>query len=469
MKKMEETMRVENPLGVKPIGKLLREFAIPSIVAMMVSSLYNIVDQIFIGRGVGYVGNAATNVAFPFTTICLAIALAVGIGSATRYSLYLGKKEEVEAAKVIGSGVSLMFFAGILYAIILEVFLNPLLIAFGATGSTFEYAVTYVRITAVGMPLLIVTNGMSNLARADGSPKYSMTSMLIGAVVNTMLDPLFIFGFHMGMAGAAYATVIGQFLSMIYALCYLKKFQRVTVKKEYFRLSFKESRITCTMGLSSGLTQIAFAVLQVILNTSLIYYGSLTIYGSDIPLAASGIVMKVNGLLMAVLIGLNQGMQPIIGYNYGAKKYDRVRQVYLLGIKIALCVGVLAWLAFQLIPGVIIGFFGSGEELYMEYAVRFMRIFLAANFLAGVQVLSANFFSAIGKPIRGAILSLTRQIIILIPLILILPIFMGMDGILIAAPIADVTSCILVVVQIVIEMKKMMAEYHSLNQENKGV
>ena len=214
----------ENPLGYKSIPELLRGFAIPSIIAMVVSSLYNIVDQIFIGQGVGYLGNAATNVAYPLTTICLAIALLIGIGSASRFSLHLGAGEKDKARLVVGNGISMMVAFGVIYAVLIEVFLHPLLMAFGATADVLPYAIDYTRITAVGMPFLIVTNGMSNLARADGSPKYSMTSMLIGAVVNTILDPVFIFIFHWGVAGAAWATVIGQVCSFVAAVRYIWKF-----------------------------------------------------------------------------------------------------------------------------------------------------------------------------------------------------------------------------------------------------
>ena len=214
----------ENPLRYEKISKLLRGFAIPSIIAMVVSSLYNIVDQIFIGQGVGYLGNAATNVSYPLTTICLAIALLIGIGSASRFSLHLGAGEKEDAARVVGNGISMMVVFGIIYAIVIEIFLDPLLTVFGATAEIMPYAKEYTRIIALGMPFLIVTNGMSNLARADGSPKYSMTCMLIGAVINTILDPIFIFVFHLGVAGAAWATIIGQFCSFIAAVLFIRKF-----------------------------------------------------------------------------------------------------------------------------------------------------------------------------------------------------------------------------------------------------
>ena len=446
---------MKNPLGYEKIPKLLKQFAIPSIIAMLVSSLYNIVDQIFIGHGVGYLGNAATNVAYPLTTICLAIALLIGIGSASRYSIYLGQKEEEKAAKVVGNGVCMMFTFGIVYAVIIEVFLHPMLHAFGATQDVLPYAISYTRITAIGMPLLIVTNAMSNLARADGSPKYSMTSMVIGAVVNTILDPIFIFIFDMGVAGAAIATVVGQFCSFIYALRYLKKFKCVTLKKEYFRLSLKESLTTASLGISNSMNQVAITLVQIVLNNSLTYYGEFSIYGSDIPLAANGIVMKTNGILMAFIIGLSQGMQPIIGFNYGAKQYDRVRGTYKLAVRCSLVLTSLGFVLFQFFPRQILSVFGSGDALYYEFAIRFMRIFLFLVMANGVQILSSNLFSAIGQPMKGLFLSMTRQVLFLIPLILMLPRFFGIDGVLFAAPIADAMAIIVTTLFVMKELNKM--------------
>lgn len=316
----------ENILGYEKLPRLLRSFAVPSIIAMLVSSLYNVVDQIFIGQGVGYLGNAATNVSYPLTTICLAIALLIGIGSASRYSLYLGADQKDRAASIVGNGISMMMICGILYAILIEIFQHPLLTAFGATEEIMPYALDYTRITAVGMPFLIITNGISNLARADGSPKYSMTCMLVGAIINTILDPIFIFIFHMGVTGAAIATVTGQFFSCLMALRYIPKFQQVKLKKSHFGVHISQWGANVTLGLSSSLNQLAITLVQVVLNNSLTYYGAMSAYGKDIPLAACGIVMKTNSLLLAVIIGISQGLQPIIGFNYGAKKYARVRK-----------------------------------------------------------------------------------------------------------------------------------------------
>ena len=327
---MEEQVKTQtkpqNPLGYEKISTLLKKFAVPSIIAMIVSTLYNIVDQIFIGQGVGMLGNAATNVAFPLTTICLAISLLIGIGSASLFSLSLGKKDELTASKCVGVAVYMSIILGVLYAVIIEVFLTPIIVAFGATQDVLPYAVDYVRWTAIGMPFLIFTNAISNLIRADGNPRYSMTCMVVGAVVNTILDPIFIFVFNMGVAGAAIATVISQIISFGLAFAYLFKFQQVKLTKNLFKLDLKSCGKVASLGMSNAFNQLAIAVVQIILNNSINYYGALSIYGADIPLAACGVIMKVNGIFVSVFVGFSQGSQPIFGFNYGAEQYGRVKK-----------------------------------------------------------------------------------------------------------------------------------------------
>lgn len=452
---MPQTQTIENPLGTQSIPSLLKGFAIPSIIAMLVSSLYNIVDQIFIGQGVGYLGNAATNVSYPLTTICLAIALLIGIGSASRYSLYLGAGEKEKAEKVVGNGICMMIVFGVIYAVLVEVFMVPLLSAFGATGEIMPYAETYSRIVAIGMLFLIITNGMSNLARADGSPKYSMTSMLIGAVINTILDPIFIFVFDLGIAGAAWATIIGQFFSFLFAVLYIAKFKNIRLSRKHIRLSARECVQTASLGMSNSLNQVAITFVQIVLNNSLTYYGAMSVYGKEIPLAACGIVMKTNAILLAFIIGISQGAQPIIGFNYGARQYDRVKKTYKFAIAANLVISAIGFILFQFFPYQLISLFGTGEPAYFEFSVHFMSVFLFMVFLNGVQLISSNFFAAIGKPVKGLILSMTRQVLFLIPLVLILPLFLGLNGILFAGPAADSIAFIVTVILIAKEMKKM--------------
>lgn len=445
----------ENPLGYERISKLLRGFAIPSITATLVSSLYNIVDQIFIGHGVGYLGNAATNVSYPLSTICLAISLLLGIGGASRFSICLGKKQPEKAAHIAGNGIFLMAAAGVLYLILGEVFLTPLLKIFGATEEVLPFAKQYAGITLLGMPFLILTNGISNLIRADGSPKYSMACIVSGAIVNTILDPLFIFGFGWGIFGAALATILGQILSFVLALRYLWKFQTITLTRASFRIDMKDNMKTFYMGTSSCINQVAITVVQIVLNNSLTYYGAMSIYGKEIPLAACGIVMKTNAILLSIIVGISQGVQPIIGFNFGAGRYKRVKQAYLLAIKWNFAVSIAGFLLFQFFPGRIISLFGEGDDLYYEFAILFMRTFLFMVLVNGVQLLSSNFFTAIGKALKGLLLSLTRQVFFLIPLILLLPLHFGIFGVLLAGPIADFIAFVVSVIFIWKEFKKL--------------
>ncbi|MGN1235001.1 MAG: MATE family efflux transporter [Christensenellaceae bacterium] len=444
-----------NPLGTDKISSLLKQFAIPSILAMLVSSLYNVVDQIFIGQDMGYLGNGATTAAFPFSTIALAIALLIGVGTAAGYSLSLGRKQPDEAEAYFGNAVWMMVVLGIAYAVLAQCFLTPLLTLFGATPVVLPYAATYARITAIGMPFLIVNNAMSNVIRADGSPRYSMTCMLVGAIANTILDPVLIFACRMGLAGAAWATVISQILSCSVAVAYIPRMKRIRLSKNTFRLRLRFCGKIASLGMSNSLNQIAITVVQIVINNSLTHYGALSEYGAEIPLSAFGVVMKVNTLFLSFFIGLNQGSQPIISFNYGAKRFDRVKQTYSLAARTALVIGVVGLAVFQIFPRPILALFGSGEELYYEFGVKAMRIFFFTVFLNGVQLLSANFFSAIGKPLKGVLLSLSRQIFFLIPLLLLLPLFLGIDGILYAAPVSDTVAFAVSLCFILCEFRRM--------------
>jgi len=461
---MNET-ETKNPLGFEKLSVLLKRFAVPSIVAMLVSSLYNIVDQIFIGNSVGYLGNAATNVAFPLTTVCLAISLLIGVGSAARFSLELGKGDFREARLSVTHAVWMAGVLGIVYAILVVVFMRPLLLAFGSTENVLPYALEYVRYTVIGMPFLIFTNVMSNLIRADGSPKYSMMCMVVGAVINIILDPVFIYIFHMGVGGAALATAISQIISCGLAVGYLWRFKQVRLDAESFRPQLRRCVKNASLGLSNSLNQVANTFLQIVINNSLTYYGALSIYGADIPLSSVGIIIKINSIMMGVYVGLCQGSQPIVGYNYGAKQYDRVKKVYKLAVLCSIAFGLLGFLAFQIVPRPILSIFGSGNELYFEFATKFLRTFLFMIAFTGVQMLSANFFSAIGMPLKGVILSLTRQFFLLVPLVLILPLFFGLTGIMYAAPISDTISIIVSLLLVFREFRRMDRKLKELENE----
>lgn len=450
---MEE--RQINPLGAEPIGKLLARFAIPSIIAMLVSSLYNIVDQFFIGRSVGMLGNAATNVAFPLSITCTAISLLCGIGGAANFNLSMGRKEKEKAVSFAGGAIGMMLILGVVLCVVSEIFLEPMMRAFGATDQVLDYALLYTGITAYGFPFLIVTTGGSNLIRADGSPKYSMLCTLVGAIINTILDPLFIFGFDMGMAGAAWATIIGQIVSGLMVLGYLTRFKTVHIPLKSLLPSKAAWIPILSLGMAPFFNQIAMMIVQVVMNNTLTYYGAQSAYGSDIPLACVGIISKVGMIFFAIVIGISQGIQPIISYNYGAGKYERVKSTYKKAVTAAIGISIVAFLLFQLMPRQIIGIFGSGSEEYFLFAEKFFQIYMFFTFINGIQPITANTFTSIGKAGKGIFLSLTRQIIFLLPLLIILPFFIGIEGVMFSAPIADGIAAVLCIFFIVKEFKQM--------------
>lgn len=445
----------ENKLGVLPIPQLIRQFAVPSIVAMLVGALYNIVDQFFIGRSIGELGNAATNVAFPLTTSCTAIALLIGIGGAASFNLSMGRKEHEKAVHYMGNAAVLLFGLGLILCVGTQIFLIPMLRFFGSPDSVLSYAIVYTRITSIGFPFLIFSNGGAHLVRADGTPQYAMICNLAGAGINTVLDPLFIFGFQMGMAGAAFATIIGQIAAAGMVFRYLCHCKTVTLHRAHLIVHIENALQIMSLGLSSFFNQIAMMVVQIVLNNSLTYYGSRSIYGESVPLACAGIISKVAMLYFSVVIGLAQGLQPIASFNYGAKQYDRVKYAYGLTVRYAVSVSACAFVLFQLFPRQIISVFGDGSEEYFLFAVRYFRIFLFATFLNGVQPVTATFFTAIGKPIKGVFLSLTRQILFLLPLIVIFPLFLGIDGIMYAGPIADLVAGAVAIGMMVLEMRQI--------------
>lgn len=445
----------ENPLGSEPISTLLRRFAVPSVIAMLVSALYNMVDQLFIGHSIGVLGNAATNVAFPLSMVCTSIGLLCGIGGAANFNLCMGRKDPEHAKSYVGSAISMLAILGVILCVAVQLFLHPMMLLFGATPDVIDYACTYTRITSIGFPFLIVTIGGSNLIRADGSPKFSMLCNLVGAIVNTILDPLFIFVFHMGMAGAALATITGQILSFALVVFYLRGFKTLPLSLSDLKPNMACWARIAALGATPAFNQVAMMVVQIVMNNTLTYYGSNSVYGSDIPLACAGIISKVNMLFFSFVIGISQGLQPIVSFNFGAQKYDRVKDAYKKAVFAATAISIVAFLCFQFFPRQIIGIFGSGSKEYLHFAERYFRIFLFFTFLNGIQPVSSNFFTSIGAPKKGIFLSLTRQIIFLLPLLLIFPYFFGIDGVMYTAPIADLAAASVSIVMVVREFKIM--------------
>ena len=447
----------ENPLGSEPVSTLLRRFAVPSVIAMLVSALYNMVDQLFIGHSIGVLGNAATNVAFPLSMVCTSIGLLCGIGGAANFNLCMGRKDPEHAKSYVGNAISMLAILGVILCVAVQLFLRPMMLLFGATPDVIDYACTYTRITSIGFPFLIVTIGGSNLIRADGSPKFSMLCNLVGAIVNTILDPLFIFVFHMGMAGAALATITGQILSFALVVFYLRGFKTLPLSLSDLKPNMACWARIAALGATPAFNQVAMMVVQIVMNNTLTYYGSNSVYGSDIPLACAGIISKVNMLFFSFVIGISQGLQPIVSFNFGAQKYDRVKDAYKKAVFAATAISIVAFLCFQFFPRQIIGIFGSGSEEYLHFAERYFRIFLFFTFLNGIQPVSSNFFTSIGAPKKGIFLSLTRQIIFLLPLLLIFPYLFGIDGVMYTAPIADLAAASVSIVMVVLEFK-IMAE-----------
>lgn len=454
-----EVTEKQSAFATEPIGRLIVKFAVPSVIALLVNSLYNIVDQIFIGWGVGYLGNGATNVVFPITIIALALSMMIGNGGAAYLSLKLGEGEIDVAKKGVGNAVTLVTIISILLTVIFLIWINPILTLFGATEVLRPYALEYGFIIGIGLPFMMISAAINSMIRADGSPKYAMFSMVIGAIINVILDPVLIFVFHMGVEGAAIATVIGQVASFIVSVVYMPHFKTVHPDAAAFRLKGKTCGNIVTFGLSSFITQFAITIVMALTNNLLAEYGAASVYGSEIPLTATGIVMKVNQIMIAILLGIATGAQPIIGFNYGAKNYKRVKKALEIALIASEVVSIIAFLIFQFAPMSVVSLFGSEEGLYNEFAVMAFRIFLLLCPLTGFQTVAAVYLQAVGKPVKSAILSLARQIIFFVPAALILPIFMGVTGVLWTGPVADGLAFILSLALLLYERNHLKKEH----------
>jgi putative MATE family efflux protein len=452
----EESIKIsENYIENEKISKLIMKFSIPCVIAMVVNALYSTVDQIFIGQGVGYIGNAATNVTFPLVVLALGFSLLIGDGAAAFYSIKLGEKNKEEGAKAIGNSIILLMLLGFVFLITGYIFMEELLWSFGATSTNFSIARDYMNIILIGFPFMILSVGLSSIIRADGRPEYSMFAMVLGTVLNIILNPIFIFSFHMGVKGSAIATVISQIISGIISIMYLKKFRNIEFKRKYLKLNLKASKTIMFFGISSFITQVAVTIIIIVSNNMLKFYGAQSIYGSDIPISAIGIVMKVNEILLGVVIGIAVGGQPILGYNYGAKNYARVKETYFLLIKIATVVSIIGFIIFQFFTQNVVNLFGQNDALYNEFALKSFKIFLMFCIFIGFELTTCIFFQAIGQPVKAVVLTLFKQTFFIVPLMIILPKFFGVVGVLYAGPCAEILSVIVTIVFIGIEMRKI--------------
>lgn len=425
------------------ISKLICKFALPAILSNLVGSLYNIADQIFVGQKLGTAGNAATNIAFPLVLLMVTIYVTIGSGGASKFSLFQGAAETESAGKVVGNSLVALAISGIFLMAVTLIFLSPLMVIFGAKGQTLELASNYTKIIAIGIPFQIFGAGSSMLIRADGSPKYATASSLVGAILNIILDPIFIFTFDMGIEGAAAASIIGQMIGAIISLFYFRKFKSVGLKKEYFYLNRKVVKDICVLGLPTGLMQIAIMLVQILMNNILGFYGEKSVYGRDIPIAVSGVVTKINSIFTATFSGISQSCQPIFGYNYGAKKYCRVRKTFRYAACIMLVIGAVAVLLFQLFPHQLLEIFQKGNKLYIQFGTNYLRIFMFGTLVNGITILISNFFPSIGMPKQGTIASLSRQVIFQFPLLILFPLIWGLNGVLYVGPVSDIAAMLL--------------------------
>lgn len=452
-------------LGQEKISKLLLKFSVPCVMGLLISAFYNIVDQIFIGNSeLGFLGNAATGVSFPVICIANAFAWCVGDGAASYLSICAGRKDSDSAHKCVGTGITATFVISMILMLICEVFANPLMSMFGASSQTLEMAVEYFRIVAAFFPFYLLLNVMNSMIRADGSPTYAMIAMLTGAVINIILDPVFIFLLKWGIAGAAWATVIGQTASFITCTVYFFRPKTFRLSMHSFIPDKAVLRSVVSLGAATFVTQISIVVLSLVSNMTLAHYGELSKYGPDIPISVFSIQTKVYTVVCNIVTGIVLGGQPIFGYNYGAGKMNRVRETYSLVLRSTLIVGFTAVLIFELWPEVVIGIFGSGNALYQEFAVKTFRIYLSLTMITCLVKMTAVFFQSIGKSIHAVVASLIRDIVCFTPLALILPAILekntpgsGINGILYAAPLSDIVA-IFVILGLTIPFFKNLKE-----------
>lgn len=441
-------------LGQERITKLLIKFSIPCIIALLISAFYNIVDQIFIGNSeLGTLGNAATGVSFPIICIANAFAWCLGDGAASYLSICGGRNDKNSAHKCVGSGMIFAFVVSVILMVLCVTFAKPLMDLFGASNESISMATDYFKIIAMFFPFYLLLNVLNSMIRADGSPGYAMIAMLVGAVINIGLDPLFIYVFKWGIKGAAWATVIGQIVSFVFCSVYFIKPKTFKLTKESFKIDFRILRNVISLGLATFITQISIAVLSMVSNMILEHYGALSIYGDVTTVSVFSIMTKVFTIFLSIATGIVLGAQPIFGYNYGARKMNRVKKTYKAVLLLTILIGLIATLVFQFAPRFIVGLFGGGDELYVEFALKTFRIYLSLMTITCLVKVTAVFFQSIGKSIRATLSSLVRDILCFVPIVIILSSILesnnpgsGINGILYAAPIADMVALIVILV-----------------------
>ncbi len=456
-------MNHSKQLGEEKITRLLIRFSVPAVVGMLVNALYNVIDRIFVGRGVGSLGIAGITVSFPIMLVTMAFAMLIGIGATSLISIRLGEQKKQEAELVAGNAVVLLIVISTCLAVLGLVFLHPLLRALGASAEVLPYAAGYLSIILLGTIIMGISMGMNNFIRAEGNPKIAMYTMLIGAVINTILDPIFIFSFGMGVQGAAIATVIAQSISAVWVLYYFLWGNSVLkIRLQHLRLNGLIVRKIMAVGFPMFALQLTNSVQQTIINKSLGFYGG------DIAISAMGIIFSITTLIVMPVIGVNQGAQPIIGYNYGARQYYRVKEAVKSALILATTILLIGFLISRLFPESIIALFNNTDKELFEVGIRALSVFLLFLPVIGFQIISSGYFQAVGKAKQATVLSLSRQIFLFIPALLIFPKFWGLDGIWLAAPFSDLGSALIAGIWLYYELrhldKRQLQEYKHVSE-----
>jgi putative efflux protein, MATE family len=436
-------------LETKSVGSLLLMYSVPAVIGMLVNALYSVVDRIFIGRGVGSLALSGVAVTLPITNIIMGVGMLIGIGSSTIVSIKLGQKKHEEAEKIVGNAFLLAILLTLLVTVIGLVFLNPILIMLGASAETLPYARTFARILLLGAVLQNIGFGLNSIIRSEGDAKTAMGTMLIGAILNTILNPIFIFIFKFGVAGSALATLISQAVCSTWVVLYLTRKSLVKLKRCNLKLSFHIFSEISSIGISPFIMQVAASVVTFVFNTSL------KEYGGDLAVGAFSLIMSIAMLILMPSFGVNQGAQPIIGYNYGAGNTHRVKKALFYSIIVNTCISFLGWLAVELYSTPIIKLFNKDDLEMIHIASNGLRIYLVAILIVGAQTACVNYFQSVQKALISMTLSLLRQVVILIPFVLILPHFFDLNGIWYAGPISDVGSTLVCALLIILEIRKL--------------
>ena len=447
-------------LGEVSIGKLLLKFSIPAIVGLLSTALYNIIDRIFVGHGVGLQAITATTVVFPIAIIILAFGLLIGIGASVVISIKLGQNNRQEAEHVLGNALSLTIIISIAVTVLGLIFHEDLLKMFGASKEVLPLAKQFVTIILAGTVFQIIGFVFNNIIRSEGNPTMAMIIMVAGTVLNTALNPLFIFVFHMGIQGSALATVISQFITSIWMLSYfIGKNSALKFRVKNFILSFGITKQIITIGMSSFIFQVISSIIMIIFNKSL------KVSGGDVAIAAMGIINSIAMLILMPIFGINQGAQPIIGYNFGAKNYDRVRRTIKLAIIAATCIATAGFIVVELFPRQILSLFSSRNAemtAMLDIGTPAIRVFLMMLPITGLPIVGSNFFQAIGKARISIFLSLSKQVLFQVPLLFILPHYFKLMGIWAAGPVSDLLSAILITIFLMRELNKNRLEQEAV-------